>query len=91
MKTMVSIAELNPKSAGEILEEYIQKIPDGQAVVLSDASAETGLPRTTIDSIARPKGLLINAFVTSEAGNKRRTFLANPKTVAAWQKAQQSK
>lgn len=88
---MVSVSELTAKSASDVLREYAAKLPDGKAVSLNDVAAELGLPKATIDRAARQLRLTITAFSQLGDTSKRLTFIANPKTVAAWQKAQQSK
>lgn len=91
MTTMVSVSELTAKSASDVLREYAAKLPDGKAVLLSDVAAELGLPKATVDRTARHLRVTITAFSQLGDASKRMTFVANPKTVAAWQKAQQSK
>lgn len=91
MTTMVSVSDLTAKSASDVLREYAAKLPDGKAVMLGDLIAELGLPKATIDRTARQLRLTITAFSQLGDVSKRLTFIANPKTVAAWQKSQQSK
>lgn len=88
---MVSVSDLTAKSASDVLREYAAKLPDGKAVMLGDLIAELGLPKATIDRTARQLRLTITAFSQLGDVSKRLTFIANPKTVAAWQKSQQSK
>lgn len=85
---MISITDLTRKSAADVLRDYAAKLPDGKAVLLSDLVSELGLPKATLDRTARQSGLAITAFTQSGDCSKKLTFVANPKTVEAWHKAQ---
>lgn len=91
MTTMVSVSELTAKSAPDILREYANKLPDGKAVALSDLVVILGIPKATLDSAARRLRVTIAAYPNDGTASKRQTYIANPKTAEAWQKAQQSK
>ncbi len=75
----------------DMLAEYTNRIPDGQAVSLHDAGEELGIKRSMMEIYARELGVMFSATDDSGTGRRRRNYIANPKTVKQWQAAQKQK
>jgi hypothetical protein len=89
MAEQIDIAGLSRKSAAERLAAYAAELPDGKAVYLADVTQELDMNYTPCLHAARKAGLIFNAFISGSGGGPR-AMLANPKTVKAWQEAQQT-
>ena len=83
MKT-ISLKTVPEKSPREMISEYIESIPDGEAVLFKDAIADLGVGSLTLWE-TMTKDIRFVRYV----GNRERSILVNAKTAKSLRDAGQ--